>query len=745
MPSIGPQSKPRVSWSPIGPGGGGWLTAITVVDDAANTIYVGCDVGGVYKSTDHGESWEIKNAGFSIYYVEDIAYDPRTPSTLYAATRGGIYKSTDGGDHWVSKRSGFPPVDEYSFSAPISDILVDPNSPNILYAGVGIPRAGYGELEGYHWQTSGVRGAIYKSADFGENWTLIQGTGIDSTAMVYSLAIDPEDSNLLYAATSTGIYRSTSAGATWTPRNAGLPHRLAMGLAIDPSDSRILYTTLWAEPGSGTWQGGVYKSFDGGKSWVAKNSGLPHAMGPEEGLTSNYPTILIDPQNPQTLYVGHTPWWPDPGVYKSVDGGNHWTWVSRGEPPQQNVDMGWIDQHGLFVKCMAIDPNNTDRVYFGTSTHLFKTEDAGLAWDQVYTEPVGSGYWKGTGMETTCVQEIVVDPTDSNKIYAGYWDMGFLKSTDGGVSFKRMTQGMNYDSNTFSIIVDPVNPNVIWAATGWWESNEGEVCVSLDYGEHWTPLGDGLPDAQIWSIALDESSPPNSRTLYAASYGNGVYKSTNGGLNWSFAGNGLGLSGNKQVVKVVVDPNNPDLLYAGLRSRLIEIGGVLNTIQGGLFKSTDAGSSWSRIDRDSPQMSVLDIAIDPNDSRIIYSAVNGDYDHTRQVTYFGGVYKSTDGGVSWTNGSRGFGALDNLNVMSVKISPVDSRIIYAATSDDPFHDLSSGRGIFRSMNAGNSWAPINHGLGVLYFSVITIDPSNPSLLYAGSGGNGIMKGIVSVP
>ena len=576
-------SKAQVAWTPIGPGGGGWLTTISVVDDVAGTVYVGCDVGGIYKSVDHGATWEIKNNGLSIYYVEDIAYDPQQPSTLYAGTRGGVFKSTDGGDLWVSKRVGFPPISDFTFSAPISDILVDPNDSDVLYAGVGVPRAGYEEIEGYAWESAETKGAIYKSVDAGESWTLIQGTGIDSTAMVFSLAIDPNDSNTLYAATSAGVYRSTSAGATWVPINSGLPHLLAMTLVVDPTDSNTLYVTMWATPGSATWQGGVYKSLDGGNTWTPKNNGLRKLIAPDPGFTSNYPIISIDPQNPQVLFVGHTPYTPDPGVFKSLDGGNSWVLVSQSEPPGVNMDLGWIVQHGPFTRCLAIDPNDPGRVFFGSPTHLFRTEDGGVSWDQAYTTAVGGGYWKGNGLETTVVQDIEVDPTNSNNVYAGYWDMGFLKSTDGGNSFKRTLNGMNYDSNTFSIVVDPARPNVVYAATGWWETNQGEVCMSVDYGENWAVLNNGMPDAQIWSLALDVASPTNMRTLYATSYGNGVYRTTDDGQSWLPINNGLGVAGNLQARIICVDPNDSNVLYAGLEALQIETSTSLSTVQGGLF------------------------------------------------------------------------------------------------------------------------------------------------------------------
>ena len=740
-----PGSISSVSWSPIGPGGGGWIPAITVANDAAHTVYTACDVGGIYKSTDHGRTWQIKNNGLTTYYVQDIAYDPVTPSTLYAATRGGVFKSTNGGESWQSRRSGFPDESSGHFSAPISDIVVDPQTPNIVYAGIGVPRAGY-ELDSFYWQECQVKGSIYTSSDSGEHWTRVYDTGIPTNAMIYSLATDPNHVNILFAATSEGVYKSSDHGATWTPKNTGLPdHHRAMVLVINPVDTATLYVTMWAKPGSATWQGGVFKSTDGGAHWIAKNNGLPQTMGSEEGMTSNYPALVIEAQHPQTLYVGNNSWTPDPGIYKTTDGGEHWTWISRDEPPNQNVEMGWITEHGVFVKALAIDPQDSNRLYFGTSTHVFTTDDGGVSWDQAYTESVGDGYWKGNGMETTCLQDVVVDPTDSETIYAGYWDMGFLKSIDGGLSFKRTFQGMTYTANTFSIVVDPANSAEIYAATGWWEENQGEVCKSIDHGENWTVVSNGLPGTQVWSIAMDTSSPPDSRTLYAASYGNGIYKTTDGGQNWSAVNNGFGVNGNLQVRKIVVDPNNPQILYAGIEAKHIENNNDMSTVQGGLFKSTDGGGSWTRMDTSLPQLSVWDIEVVPGDSQTIYTAVSSEYDHTLQTEFPGGVYKSLDGGNRWHRMDSGFGGDENLDVLSIALSPAGPDILYAATSDSPYHDKSSGRGIFKSINGGTSWTPVNKGLSVLNFSSITVDPSNPSFLYAGSGGNGIFKGVDPAP
>ena len=729
----------QISWKPAGPGGGGWISSITVTNDPLHTIYVGCDVGGVYKSTDNGKSWEIKDDGLNIYFVQDIAYNPDNPDILYLATRGGIYKSVNGGDFWTPKRSGFPEIAEYAFSAPVNDIVVDPKNHNILYAGVGVHKKGY-DFDSYHWDSVEIKGSVYKSTDSGESWRLIRNTGISRKAMIYSLDIDPENTDIIYAATDKGVYKSTDGGESWKRKKSGLPNLKAMEIIVNPVNTETVYVTLWTDPGSWIWRGGVYKSTNGGDSWKPVNNGLPKTIGKESGFTCNYTTLVMDRNNPEVLYAGNMPWTPDPGVYKTTDGGSSWNWVSRADTEDSNMDLGWIPDTGVSPMSMGIDPVNSSRVLFGTSMHLFETENGGKDWKQLYTKPYSNGYWRGEGFETTCADAVAVDPSDSNRVYAGYWDIGLLKSIDGGISFKKMENGMKYKDNTFDIIVDPDRPNIVYASCGWWEENSGEVYKSTDYGETWTALNNGLPDAQVWSLALDKNSPAESRILYAASYNNGIYKSVDGGKHWFAVNKGLGIDNNLLVRKIYIDPGNSNILYAGFEAKTIEDGRNSKTVQGGLFKSVDAGASWHRIDTELPQITVWDIVIPEDDSRMIYTAVIGGYDHTLEIYFYGGVYRSRDGGGSWELLNKGFGEAYNLKVSSVEISPVNSSIIYAATTDEPYHDVSGGRGIFMSTDSGENWKPVNDGLGVLYFNALAVDPSDPSVIYAGSSGNGIYKG-----
>jgi len=707
-------------WTSIGPSGGGWLTALAFAPP--DTIYAGCDVGGVYRSTDSGEDWQIINNGLKNYNIDAIAVDPQTPKTVYLGTLGGVFKSTDGGNQWEQKRNGFPPIEQWSFSAPIASLAIDPNQPTTIYAAIG---DSHGHRLG--------QGTIYKSLDGGENWFVVnQGTpNMDDEAIVYSIAIDPQSSDILYAGTDCGLFKSTNGGVTWEPRNTGLPHTNTRKVIIHPSDSNTLYLTIYSTPNQEPWQGGVYKTVDGAVSWMPKVNGLGNHVGnpgDPDLITSNYEQIVIDPQYPDTLYVGDISWWT-PGVYKSTDGGENWTnTIGAG-----NRHPGIWSGVGPSVECLLIDPTNPARIFFGNSMELYRSEDAGSSWWQAYIDetPPGSGWWKGRGLETTNVIDIAIDPTDSNNVYFGFLDVGFLKSVDGGVTFKRTTQGLNYGGNIFKIIIDSDSPSVLYAGSGEWGTNVGDVVKSEDYGETWSVIGNpssGLPDARVYALTLDYSSPISTRTLYAASYGHGVFKSIDGGTSWTAINNGLGTNGNRFVSSLVMDPGVPIVLYAG-----VDMQNADSNQYGGIYKTTNGGLQWNQVDTSIPN--IRSLAISPQDSQTIYAGAREHYDHVNHKYFEGGVYQSTDGGQSWD------WVFADPFVDEVAVDPHDPQIVYAGTADHPYHDESSGHGIFRSVNGGSNWQSMNTGLGMLSIYALEIDPSIPNVLYVGTGGNGLFKGL----
>lgn len=721
--------RARILWTSIGPGGGGWLPSMAFAPP--DTLYVGCDVGGVYRSRDGGVTFEIINQGLQNYIVQAIAVHPENPAIVFLGTGGGLYRSTDEGDHWDWMRSGFPPIERYSFSAPITSLAFDPSVPEVVYAGVG---------DSNHHRYG--QGTIYKTEDGGESWFIVN-TGpanIHPSAIIYSILVHPQDSNTVFASTDYGVYKSADGGRNWEPKNGGLPHTDTRNLAMHPSDPEVLYLTVNAPPNESPWLGGVYKSVDGGETWQPKNSGLgKHVGDPGDHrlVTSNYENILINPENPEVLYVGAISWWYA-GIYKTTNGGESW----RNVVTMNNVDIGWISYEDWGIpqgEAMALDPNDPERVFFGDAWQLFKTEDGGVTWGQTYTNLVSpeTVTWRGRGLETTVVHAVEVDPTDSNTIYIGYADVGFHKSTDGGMTFKRSIKGLEHPENIFDIEVDPDRPNVIYATCGSSATPEwdGSVVRSEDAGRTWQVISSpdsGLPDSSVYTLVLDPTSPLESRILYAASFSNGLYKSEDGGVSWVEVNNGLGENGNRFVSSIVIHPDDPNLLYAGVDMEEAYSESLDRDQYGGVYKSLDGGSSWIQVDHGMPN--VLALVVDVHDPQTIYAATREYYDNVHDREFAGGVFRSADGGETWIM------VLEDPFVMDVVTDPHHAGVVYAATGDYPHHDQSTGHGVFRSDDSGTSWYPVNEGLTHLAIWTLEIDPLDPATLYLGTGGNGVFKG-----
>ena len=254
-----------ISWSNIGPGGGGYITAIKFDPVNAEIIYVGTDVGGMYVSYDSGSNWVIKNQGLSDYYIQCIDINPKNNREIIIGTRGGIFKSTNQANLWEVKRDGFPSDKKNMYTAPVNSIAYDPINPSYVYAGIG-----YSRMQKYG------NGRVFISHDSGESW---KGNKITKNINENTIVGDIEVSNdgrYILASTNNGIYRSVDHGVSWGIVNKGLPHDYSLNVKISQKDTSIVYATLMTtSKGKEPWNGGVYKSDDSGINWKISSFGLP--------------------------------------------------------------------------------------------------------------------------------------------------------------------------------------------------------------------------------------------------------------------------------------------------------------------------------------------------------------------------------------------------------------------------------------------------------------------------------------
>jgi photosystem II stability/assembly factor-like uncharacterized protein len=710
-PELGqPPAEPV--WRNLGPGGGGWIQSICASPQRSGELLVGADLGGFYRSTDGGASYTITNTGLQGYFVECIVPDPMNPDVIYLGCESGVYKSTDRGGTWQWLRDGFPPINRWDWSAPIGALALDPQNAMVLYAGIGRPR----------WQQFG-RGAVYKTVDGGARWKQVNAPGsLPADALVTDLVIDPRDSRRLFLACQYGVYRSDNGGVSWVLTITGLPHPHVRRIALCRSQPDVLYLTLWAKPSQQPWQGGVYKSTDGGKRWTACLQGLGRYVGKPgepDPMTANYDRLVVHPDNPNVVYVGGCSW-VNATIYKTTDGGRTWTDVVR-RGSGGNVVDGWITFWGLDVQCLSMSPFDPQTLFFGTSGQVFKTSDGGAHWQQIYTRMLGDGRFQGTGLEVTVVIDVVVHPSDPQRLYFCYYDIGLLLSEDGGKSFRRSIQGITpaeMQGNCYALAFDPGNAAHCWGSFG--SASVGVIGESYDSGATWNTVGTekgGLPGVPHRVLRAE-----TAKRLATLADGQGVFVSEDGGRTWQPRNTNLP---HGDVRGLVLDPTQPGRWWCAL--------GDNRANPRALFRTLDAGRTWQQTGRDLQVPGAQRLVLAPSDPQRLYLGAGESYTGGR--VYPGGVYRSNDGGRTWQC------ILVDDFVHGLAVDPRDADIVYAGLDDAPYHDQSTGDGIKMTRDGGTTWEALG-GLTSQHVICITVDAHDPARLYLGTGGNGVFVGRV---
>lgn len=652
----------------LGPDGG-HVSRLAYDPVNANIVYAGTWGSGMYKSSDGGATWRVINSGLDNLYINSLAIDPRQPQILFAGTfHRGVYQSTNGGESWQPSGSGL------NAEAVVYTLVIDPLHPNLLYAGTRANTAAP------PWG-----GGVFKSVDGGASWTQQPTIGED---YIYGLAIDPVTPTTVYCAThSQGVWKTTDGGALWKLSSGGLSDYSTRALAVNFLHPATVHV--------GTWHYGMmFKSNNFGANWTQTAAGLDPVK---------VYAVSMSPYDPQELYIGTM----YKGVYRTVDGAASWTYA--GLAPD-------------FIYDVELDP-------FARGVIL-----AGTMGDGLYKSTQGGGTWfpSQQGLRATLISGVATDWHHADTMYTAVYGGGVFKSGDGGKTWAAVNAGLG-EKFIHSLAIDPGNANILYAG-----SNSMGVYRSADGGAAWQAINSGLPvrlsgegalapfnhlpdehsydapffagvkaelEAEIQAgsyppalaIAVDPHTP--SRVVLGTQ-GQGIYRSTNGGATWE----STALT-SQTVYALAIAAQNPAILYAGV-----------DGAQGSLWKSSNYGASWSRLDNGIAGLTVYGLWVDVDDPQRVVAGTNA------------GVYASGDGGGSWQ-----IVGLPGRSVYALAASPAKPGALFAGTAD----------GLFYTTDGGMNWTAWNDGLVSREVRCLQFPAASPGTLLVGTQASGLYSRQIS--
>ncbi len=680
---------------------------------------------------------------------------------LAGSDLSGAYRSTDGGQTWdvigASRGLTETHVSGVGFHRFNGDILFIGTENGLFRSGNGgdtvvkvlasgyitdiefatdRPHIGYAA---YHpaWDMPG--GEIYRSTDNGLTWSQVS-TNLPDSIHILKIEVDPTNADIVYVLTGNGrfvcgpadVYKSTDGGITWVNLTPSLPE--VLDFAIDPTNPQVLYLTTMNADCSAPWywtdlDGYLYRSTDGGSTWGTPLYNLTGVifLDPSDSATIR----LIDPREPY-------PWNPTAGTWTSTDGGH--TFVKTGDVNDWdtffNTEYVFIysSSYNGITKTLGRDLSDPNTIYWVNSQWVFKSTDNGSVFQNVFTDEVSPGWWRSRGIDNVDVLDIAINENHPDTIFITYFDMGIWRSFDGGESWQSCNDTVFTDGwygqggNSHTILSDPDRPNVVWASQS--ENQNGEYPTYLikntNTGERtdWVASHSELPLQEIIGLSLDRTSPVSNRTLYVTAMGD-VYKSTDDGATWTMV---LDCDGCRFTA---VDPFNGQIVYAGGEE--------------GVWRSTDGGATW--VDISLPEMKaspgsnywdygsydgVFDIEPDPDRPGRVYVTVLGAGK---------GLYRSDDHGDTWVK------ILTDNYMRKVAVVPGYNNILYATSSSaisEGGYDPASN-GVWFSSDTGRTWSRQNEGMAWPFALTVAVSLNPSPVVFVGSPGTGYQKSPVPIP
>ena len=683
-----------IEWRSIGPYRGGRSGAVTGVPGKPNLFYFGGTGGGVWQTTDAGNSWANISDGFFGSSIGSIAVSEWDNNVLYVGqgeltVRGnvsfghGIYKSTDAGKTW--NHVGLKD------SRHVPRIRIHPKNPDLVYAAV------LGDL----FKSSNERG-VYRSEDGGKNWKRILFANADAGAI--DLVMDPNNPRILYASTwrirrtpyslesggeGSSLWKSTDGGDTWAniSKNEGLPKGIwgISGVTVSPVNSSRVYAIIEND------NGGVYRSDDAGKTW--------RKMNDDRNLRQRawyYSRIYADTKDEDMVYVMNV------SYHKSKDGGKTFT--------SYNAPHG--DHHDLWIA-----PEDNQRMIIADDGGAQISFDAGENWTTYHNQPTAQHY------------RVITDNNFPYRIYGAQQDNSTQRiahRTDG-FSIGERDWDITAGGESGHIAIDPTDNDVVYGG-----SYDG-LLVRKNHktGEErginaWpdNPMGHGAEGAKYrfqWNFPIF-FSPHDSKKLYAASQN--LHVTYNGGESWEIISpdltrndpTKLGPSGGPitkdntsveyycTIFAVAESPYEKDLILAGSDDGLLHI-------------TRDGGKKWDNVTPSIlPQWTMINsVEFDPFVKGGAYVAATS-YKSGDNHPY---LFKTKDYGKTWTKITDGIDPGHFTRV--VRADPKRAGLLYAGTEF----------GMYISFDDGANWKPFQLNLPIVPITDLTI--KNDNLIAATQG------------
>jgi photosystem II stability/assembly factor-like uncharacterized protein len=603
----------------------------------------------------------------------------------------------------------------------VEGLVIDPTDSNILYAnswGAGVYKSING---GQSWvnMSSGLdSGFVYElaidpsnhshilasdyehgvkqSVNGGQTWSSV--SGLPSWCVVYSIEFDPHNPSVVYVGLREptyydvdhyvypgGVYKSTNGGSTWVRKSSGIVNDYIYDLAIDPNNTNIVYAAMH--------RNGVYKTINGGESWNSKN---------ETMIDGDVRSVQVTPDSSR-VYIG---FWDGYGLSYSQNGGESWVSVSS------------TDDADLFVYEAQVDPHHASTVYLTTSTGIYRCES-----------PAASSSCQVIAHQGRFIFDLTLDvhgPVNSNGytrvMYTGLQNFAVFKSTDAGASFRPSYK--NIRANIINaILVDPVNPNIQYVS-----SEARGLFKTVDGGTIWSPLHDALPIEYINDLAL---RPSQSNMVYAGTKYNGIVFSANYGGSWLSGNSGLSRSEDTGDAFTVEEFTSADI-YSWMDP--VDLENMLAALpSGGADRSTASND-----------VTTIGFHLDPAQSQSMFIGTNN-----------AGVKLSTNGGLSWSASGLSSGIVtDNLvnpsGTGGKYFISLEGAGVKMSTDMYTWNNLSSGlpskvysianipgtstyfagteSGIYRIPNTGSSWSLV--GMSGLKVTDILPHPGDVTRLWA---------------